>query len=257
MQKISVIVPAYNDHYRATRCLDSLQETATTGHVEYIVQDDCSTNPFYIPQRLGKAFRNPQNMGFGANCNIGATHASGDIFFFINQDVFAVKALSSGWDHILLDRFKDPKIGIIGTKLIYMNRHLQHAGIVFDANCQPHHRYINYKDHNYPLANIPGPIKAVTGAALAIRRDLWIGAGGFDHLRYLKSYFEDTDLCLKIHFYAQSIVWYEPSICYFHETGTSGGNQEHFRHNALKFKERWVDSGILQPDLAVVKEAFW
>jgi GT2 family glycosyltransferase len=95
----------------------------------------------------------------------------------------------------------------------------------------------------------------VTGAALAIRADLFRQLGGFDDETYIGGYFEDVDLAAKV-VKAGYQVWYQPQATFIHIVGTSGGNPN-FHHNAMKFKERWVDTGYIEPDTSAIKERFW
>ena len=266
MPRISVIIPAYNDQYRVLRALDSLRDTSVTGLAHYHVQDDCSTEPFFIPASLASCQRNPANLGFAANCHAGAAHAKGEILFFVNQDIMAVHAHSQGWDNKLLDVFdRNPGAGIVGCKLLFFDPEaladpdkgrIQHAGVVFDKLLQPHHRFIGYKDHRYPPANHEEAVKAVTGAAFAIRRRAWDNLHGFDMHRYPGGYFEDIDLCLRMHFYSTWHVRYAPQVCFIHEGSTAKGNPG-FSRNAAAFRARWADEPKLQPDIPVVKETFW
>lgn len=240
------------------RALNSLQACADASH-EYIVQDDDPSVPIgmdaYIPPCAASVQRNPQNLGFGGNCNAGASRAGGDILLFFNQDAYAVPALSMGWDTELLKVFDNPLVGVAGFKLLFTNGAVQHAGVVFDKNCQPHHRFLGYADHLYKPANVPEEIPAVTGAALAIRADLFHQLNGFDVKAFPGGYFEDVDLCGRA-IQSGYAVWYQPTVVFVHEVGTSGGNPN-FYTNAQTFKARWVDTQLIQPDLTVVKERFW
>lgn len=256
--KLSIIIPAYRDIIAVLQALNSLQACADASH-EYIVQDDDPTPPAgmgaYIPPCAASVQRNPQNLGFGGNCNAGAQRATGDILLFFNQDAYAVPALSMGWDTELLKVFDNPLVGVAGFKLLFPTGAIQHAGMVFDAKCQPHHRFLGYSDHTYAPANVPEEVPAVTGAALAIRADLFKQLGGFDVQAFPGGYFEDTDLCART-VQAGYAVWYQPTVTFAHVVGTSGGSPT-FHRNAQTFKARWVDSGYIEPDLTDVKERFW
>lgn len=254
--KLSVIIPAYNHLAAVLTCLNSLHDTAVT-NVEYLVQDDCS--PDYlgtavISPLLASVERNAMNVGFSGNCNAGARRASGDILFFVNQDVEAVPQVSHGWDAAILAAFLDSSIGIVGARLVFRDGSIQSAGGLFDAKSQPFHRCLGYSDMNYHEVAAPREVSWVTGAALAIRRDLFAQIGGFD-MAYVKGYFEDVDICMKAR-QAGFKVWYEPRATLVHPAGITGGNP-HFTQNAQLFKQRWVDSGMIKPDVYAVKVGYW
>lgn len=256
--KLSIIIPAYNDLAGVLRALNSLQNTADRSH-EYLVQDDYMETQFsleaFIPPCAASVQRNPQNLGFGGNCNAGAQRASGDILLFLNQDCYAMLGLSDGWDTALLSSFDDPSVGIVGCRLLFPNGAIQHAGIHFDAKCQPTHRFLGYADKDYIKANISEKVPAVTGAALAVRADLFNALNGFDDVTYVGGYFEDIDLCARVVKMGYK-VWYQPKTTFIHIVGTSGGNPNFYR-NAQAFKTRWVDTGYIEADTSAIREGFW
>lgn len=257
MTTLSVILPFYDDLARAMRCLNSLQALAMARN-EYIVQDDASPNvhgPAVFPGAICSVERNAENMGFAANCNAGAARAQGDVLVFVNQDVYAVYGLSEAWDTYILNAFARSDVAIVGPRLLFPNSHVQSAGGLFDAHGQPFHRCLNYSNREHREVNTPCEVSWVTGAFLAVRASVWQELGGFD-TEYRRGYFEDADLCVRAHARA-GVVWYEPRATLVHETGTTGGSP-HFMANAMRFKTKWVDTGIIQPDdRYVIRERWW
>lgn len=254
---ISIIIPAYNRLTDVLQALSSLQTLAAMPH-EYIVQDDASPDvpfPAFIPPTAATTYRNVINFGFAGNCNAGAANAHGDILFFVNQDVAAARDWSEAWDAGILSAFIDPKVGIAGARLLFpINAGIQSAGGLFDGRGQPYHRCLGWSNPHHPEVSEPRPVSWVTGAALAIRREVFEQLGGFD-TAYGRGYFEDVDLCVKAR-EAGWVVQYEPRCTLFHGVGASGGNPA-FAQNAALFKSRWVDTGIVKPDTTIVHERFW
>lgn len=254
--QLSVIIPAYNHLAEVHQCLNSLQ-AFQRGAVQYIVSDDASPDvwfPAMINPRVAHVVRRESNGGFAENCNTGARFALGDVLLFVNQDVYAHEQWSLAWDEALLRAFEDPDVGVVGARLLFPDGSVQNAGGLYDARKQPFHRCLGYRDPLYAEINTPGVVSWTTGAALAIRRELFEQVGGFD-TRYTRGYFEDVDLCEKAKA-AGYRVWYEPGCTFIHLAGTSGGNP-HFRENAQIFYAQWVNSGIIQPDVYAVKVNFW
>lgn len=264
MTSISVVIPAYNKLTEVLACLTSLQTFASREvEMQFLVQDDCSPDVFFpavIPQCAASTARNPQNRGFSGNCNAGAARAQGDILFFVNQDVVALgqdadgNPLSQRWDIPLVEAFDKPEVGIVGAKLLFPDGHIQSCGGEYDAHGQPFHRCLGYANYTAPDVNTPQSISWVTGAALAIRRDVFVKMGGFDE-GYERGYFEDVDLCERIK-EAGFKVWYEPRTQLIHHVGTTGGNPL-FMQNALRFKQKWVDTKKVIPDTYAVKLNWW
>lgn len=256
---LSVVIPLYNGLAQTLRALNTLQGAAAVPH-EYIVQDDCGQYAadirlcFHPAQ--GVIDVNAQNLGFAGNCNAGAARASGDILLFLNQDVFAAMPISHQWDVGIVKPFVlDDAVGIVGARLLFPDSSIQSAGGLYDARCQPYHRCLGYSDPEYHEVATPREVSWVTGAALAIRRDLFNQMGGFD-TAYVGGYFEDVSLCASVRELGYK-VWYEPGCTLIHEVGSTGGNPNNFGANALRFKTQWVDTGKIKPDENVVMAGYW
>lgn len=261
---LSVIIPAYERLNDVLMCLNSLQRYASRNiQIEFIVCDDNSPSvnmQQLIPPYSARVLRNPMNLGFAGNCNTGAKAAQGDVLFFVNQDVFGAEtdidgiAFSQDWDIALVNAFDNPQVGIVGAKLLFPDGKVQNAGGLFDGHMQPYHIGLGYSNHRYHEVNTPREVSWTTGAALAIRRELFNDVGGFD-TRYVGGYFEDVDLCLKVR-ERGLVVWYEPTCQLVHGVGSTGGNP-HFMANARRFYETWVATGRITADTQALKERFW
>lgn len=268
---LSVIIPFYNDLPALLTCLNSLhalrdsvgahRRAPKESAVHFLVQDDASPAcdlPALLPPALASVERNPRNLGFAGNANAAARRAAGDrwddILCFVNQDVYAVPNLSENWDSAILNAFQDESVGIVGARLLFPDGRVQSAGGLFDARGTPYHRCFLWRNRDYHEISTPREVSWVTGAALAIRRGLFERVGGFD-TDYTKGYFEDVDLCLKARALGFKIR-YEPACTLIHSAGSTGGSP-HFTRNALRFKRRWVDSGLVTPDSPAVMARYW
>lgn len=254
---ISVIIPAYDDLNGVMMCLNSLQAMQATPDVEYIVTDDASPTVFFpavVSPRMAQCKRNTANLGFAGNCNMGARYATGDVLFFVNQDVYGIYGWSDGWDAHLVAAFEREQVGIVGARLLFPDGKVQNAGGQFDGAGQPFHRCLGYSQVHHPEVATAQRVSWTTGAALAIRRTLWEQLGGFDPI-YGRGYFEDVDTCIRAR-KAGYETWLEPRVTLIHRVGSTGGNPR-FAENARIFRERWVDTGLIEPDIDAVREHFW
>ena len=256
---ISVIIPAYNDLPGVLTALNSLHALAEdNSRIEYLVQDDASPDVHYqalIPAVLASMQRNESNVGFAANCNMASQRANGDILLFVNQDVWGMPELSHGWDTVIRGIFEsEPRIGIVGPRLLFPNGTVQSAGGRFDAAKQPFHPCLGWSEINHPDAATSRDMPWVTGAMMAVRRWVWETLNGFC-TDYVKGYFEDVDLCCRAA--ERGIrVHYTADTTFIHNAGSSGGNP-HFMANAKVFHDRWVATNKIQSDVSVVMERFW
>lgn len=116
---LSIVIPVYGQLHHLVNCLDSLMRTLPQGGgYEVVLVDDCS--PDFDLRRLAlvqgaKVLRTESNAGFGQACNLGAKSAAGRILFFLNSDTLA----HPGWYAPLLGAFDDPKVGVVGPKLVF------------------------------------------------------------------------------------------------------------------------------------------
>jgi len=249
---LSVIIPAYDHLDAVLTCYQSLARTVNPQRTEVLIQDDAS--PAYDgPSVLGPACqRNPANLGFPGNCNAGAQRARGDVLLFLNQDC---EALHPNWDARLLEHFERfPQCGVVGPTLLFPDGRVQSVGGGFDAASQPYHQYLGLSNPDWEPINTPRTVAWVTGAAFAVRTTCWQQLGGFDTV-YGRGYFEDVDFCVRA-VNAGWQVWHKPSVRFQHTVGSTGGSPT-FRQNALEFKRRYVDTGLIEPDTRFIRERFW
>ncbi|MBE2213413.1 MAG: glycosyltransferase [Opitutaceae bacterium] len=170
------------------------------------------------------------NIGFARGNNALASRARGEILLFLNYDI----GFTPGWLAALLRSFEGrPGLGIVGNvQLSVRSRQPDHAGIFFTADGSPFH----YRPGLDQLARIDlFPVPAVTGACLAIRRDLFTALGGF-HEGYRTSY-EDIELCVQARRRGAEIAVATRSVIW-HYIGASPGRQNHEETNAGLFRDR-------------------
>lgn len=252
---ISVIVPAYDNAVEVLTCLNSLRAYADRAH-QYLVQDDASPHVNFcavVPPEIADVERNPINRGFAGNVNAAVRRAVCQYILLVNQDVFAVEQFSKCWDTAILNTFQDPKVGAVAARLLFQDGSIQSVGGEFDAGCAPYHRCIGYKNLAHPDIAMPRDVPWATGAALAFRREVFEAIGGLDES--YKMYFEDAAACLKVRELGYSIR-YTPACTFVHPAGSTGGSP-HFMKSAQTFREQWVDTGKITPDVAAVRVKYW
>jgi len=130
--------------------------------------------------------------------NLAVSNSSGDYLAFLNNDV---EILDNTWITKCLSYLtEDTKVGVIGSKLIYPNKTIQHCGISVGIYSTAGHlqRGSLLSDPGYMNTLLyPHEVLAVTGAFMFITRKLFDEVGGFD-----KNYpviLNDVDLCLKVY----------------------------------------------------------
>jgi GT2 family glycosyltransferase len=179
-------------------CLASLRATAggVVRQIVVVAHEESGPNP-----RLRAAIERAGAIAvpfsgafhFAAMNNLGAASADGPNLLFLNDDVRATEA---GWAEWLGEQVAREEVGVAGAVLWYPSGLLQHAGIVAGIGDGVGHagRY-GRASQLWPWLLAARNVSAVTGACLAIRKELFALLGGFDAL--FPNNYNDVDLCFR------------------------------------------------------------
>ena len=245
-KRVSIIIPLYNQVDYTVACLEALaQNTPEAANYEVILVDNASSDgtEAFLQQLSGDVIvhRNEQNLGFAKACNQGARLASGEILLFLNNDTIP----HPGWLEGMLDVFaSEARVGAVGSKLLFPDGTIQHAGVVFADDGSPGHWLYQADLADHPLVNQRRDFQCVTAACIAIPRPLFEQLEGFDE-GYRNGY-EDVDLCLKIRKAGYRVV-YTPDSVVTHVSSVSEGRKDFDDVNLQRLLKRW--SGKILPDL--------
>lgn len=238
MPAISIIIPVYGLADVTRQCLDVLlANPPSVCDREIIVVDDASRDATAeMLQSYGDAIRvvtHPRNLGFSHGCNDGAAIARGRFLVFLNNDTIP----QDGWlDALYSYAMRHPEAAIVGSKLLYPDGTIQHAGMAMDADRFPRHLYLGFPaDH--PAVNKSRRFPMVTGASLFIARGTFEAAGGFDTA--FVNGFEDVDLCLRFGALGREVHYCHESVL-VHLESVSEGRIARNEANYQLYKTRWM-----------------
>lgn len=255
--KVDIIIP-FRDRLDLLRpCLESL--LAVTDYPDWgvILVDNGSRDPDILaylnspPDRRIRVLRHDAPFNFSTLVNLGAKASLSEILVLLNNDITAISAT---WLQALVARVIQPQVGCVGAKLLYPNGLVQHAGILCGAGMKldvynpPGHAHAGWPGDSigyFGLLNSPRIISAVTGAALAVSRDLFFQLGGFDE--NLTVALNDIDFCLKSWSAGRCCVWTPESVLVHHESASrkmdisDPQKRERLRQEWALMKSRWGD----------------
>ncbi|MEO7571635.1 MAG: glycosyltransferase family 2 protein [Acidimicrobiales bacterium] len=134
--------------------------------------------------------RPAENLGFAGGCNAGADVASGNVLALVNPDAIAhPDALA-----VLAEGAARPGVGLVTASVRLADR----PTLLNSAGNEIHFGGLSWSGHFEEQAadhECERDVLAASGAAMAIRLDLWRELDGFDDRFF--AYYEDADLSLR------------------------------------------------------------
>lgn len=192
--RASVIIVNYNGKEMLLDCLESVKRSLPRD-CELIVVDNASSDgsASAIETQFSDVMliRSETNCGFGAGNNLGVRSSRGKYLAFLNPDTL----VESGWLDALLAPFDvNDRAGLVTARILLAD---QPDRINACGNSVHLTGLTLCRGMGQPREALdqPGEVDAVSGAAFAIRRELFDTLGGFDEDTFL--YMEDTDLSLR------------------------------------------------------------
>ena len=232
---VSIIIPTIGSRGRVfgarrtmvVETVRSVLEKSQHTDLEFVVVYDPPTPADVIEElrSLGAnlklvAFREPFN--FSAKCNVGAIHATGDVLVFLNDDM---EARSEGVIEHLIAPLREEGVGMTGPKLVFEDLRIQHAGLVYGSGTVTHAHYrVPVEDHRRIELDMNREVSALTGACVAIRKELFWEVGGFSE--ELPVNYNDVDFSLKVRHLGHRLVWLH-DVELFHFESVSRDNTVH------------------------------
>lgn len=256
--RASIVIVNYNGGAGLIRCLDSVVGSLPAD-AEVILVDNASSDgsaeEAAVRFRCPTLLRSPTNRGFGAASNLGAARARGRYLVFLNPDTL----VEPGWLEELVATVEDhPGFRLVTAQIVQVHRpdrvsacgnavHI--SGLTLSrGKGAPREEFRQVEE-----------VDAVSGAAFAIRRDLFDALGGFDEDFFL--YVEDTDLSWRARLLGARCL-YEPKSVVFHDyafrlTPLKIFHQERNRYLMLLKCLRWPTLLALIPAVLLAELVAW
>jgi len=208
---------------------------------------------------------NAENRGFGPAANQAAAQATGDVLFFVNPDT---RADGEPFTPLARAFAEDPRVVAAAPRLVEIEGAAPAAGAVTLAppgredqatfqlrrlptlaadasellmvdHAFPNHRGRRRRRYADEDRGRSFEVEQPAAAALAVRRDAFVRAGGFDE-RYVPAWHEDVELCRRLG--EHGIILYVPEATIRHRGGRSASRLGYdrflpaFYRNALLYR---------------------
>ena len=195
--------------------------------------------------------------------NYASTVARGDVYVLVNNDIVII---SENWVKEIASNALRPDIGCVGSKLLYDDKSIQHAGVILGIGGIAGHAHKYFPESNdgyHGRLKLSQEYSAVTGALLGVSKRNWELIGGMDE-KNLKVNYNDVDFCLRAGAIGLKNIFL-PQIVAYHFESKTRGRPEGYAYNQWKkekhfMKKKW--GSLLQndpaynPNLTLLEENF-
>jgi GT2 family glycosyltransferase len=254
--KVSVVIPNRDAFELISRLLTDLETKTDYPDMEIIVIDNGTTDARVHDLYRSYARRHPATIvkietepfNFSRSINKGIRLATGDLILLLNNDIEVMEPL---WLREMVGCFAYPRTGIVGARLLYPDRTIQHAGVIVGFGGFAGHWFLG-KPHSFsgPMArlHVRQSLTAVTGACMLISRACMEKVGFFDEEFFAIAY-NDIDFCLRAGQLGYRIVWTPFASLIHHESASRGSdetpeNAGRFRREQANLEARYATSNF-------------
>lgn len=244
-----LIIPTRDGLDLLKPCIDSLLDRRADNATpfEILVIDHESREPAtqtyltaLVAQSAAKVLPYSGEFNWALMNNLAVGETTADVLVFLNNDTVA---LSRDWLDELTGQVMRPEIGVAGCRLIYADGTIQHAGFV---NREETYAFLTHEgvgaagfDPGYLDRHVVAhATAAVTGACMAIRRDLFCDLGGFDPAFPVEG--NDVDLCLRARSRGLTVLYTPDATLYHLESKTRGFNHDRARQSVAEAASRII-----------------
>lgn len=251
---VSVLIPSKDNREDLDQCLRSILERSDYKNVEVIVIENNSVEPetFAYYEKIKKKYaglkvvtwKGDGKFNYSALNNFGASEARGEYLLLLNNDTEFIDAESLREMVRIAQR---PEVGIVGARLWYPDRTLQHGGVAVGIGGVANHIHQGLPEGEPGYMNRPActqDLSAVTAACMMVRKTLYEELGGLTE--ELAVAFNDIDFCLRVR-EAGYLIVYDPYVQLYHYESKSRGRDddspekiERFADETEYFQRRWA-----------------
>jgi len=219
---VSIIIPS-KSFKNLQVCINNILKKSTYRRFEIIVLDSskedkirnfCNEFSEVKWERISH-----EKFNFSKANNEGVKKSLGDYLIFLNDDT---EVITPDWIESLLEHAQRKEVGIVGSKLLFRDEHVQHAGTI--VGIQRHagnYGGMHKNDGGYfSFAKIIRNCSAVTAACMMMKKEIFEQLGKYDE--ELANSWQDVDLCIRVINSGKLIVYTPYSVLHHYEGGTRG-----------------------------------
>ena len=251
---VSIIIPNKDHVDDLSRCVESIINLSTYDNYEIVIVENNSETA-EIRTYYEEISRHPRvqvveykgDFNYSKINNFGVQYAKGEYLLLLNNDT---EVITPDWMEELLMYAMRKDVGVVGAKLYYPDKTIQHAGIVIGLGA---HRTAGHTHYRIPEANVgymgrlcyAQDVTAVTGACMMVSKALYEELGGLDESFTVA--LNDVDFCLRVREKGFLNI-FTPFAELYHYVSKSRGSDKkderalRYQQESDRFRVKWADA---------------
>lgn len=265
---VTILIPNKDHLSDLKRCIESIIDKTTYENYDIVIVENNSVTDeiFAYYEEIEKhpkiqVVKFEEEFNYSRINNFGARFAKGEYLLLLNNDT---QVITVNWIEEMLMYGLREDVGVVGAKLYYDNKTIQHAGIAIGLGL---HRTAGHTHHKVAWENVgymgklcyAQDVSAVTGACMMVKKALYDELGGLNEEFAVA--LNDVDFCLRVREKGLLVV-FTPFAELFHFESVSrgsdlklskkeraklakkgvvntGGNSERYNREAALFRNKW------------------
>lgn len=251
---VSIIIPNKDHVDDLSRCVESIINLSTYDNYEIVIVENNSETA-EIRTYYEEISRHPRvqvveykgDFNYSKINNFGVQYAKGEYLLLLNNDT---EVITPDWMEELLMYAMRRDVGVVGAKLYYPDKTIQHAGIVIGLGA---HRTAGHTHYRIPEANVgymgrlcyAQDVTAVTGACMMVSKALYEELGGLDESFTVA--LNDVDFCLRVREKGLLNIFTPFAELYHYESKSRGSDKKderalRYQQESDRFRVKWADA---------------
>ncbi len=251
---VSIIIPNKDHMDDLSRCVESIINLSTYDNYEIVIVENNSETA-EIRTYYEEISRHPRvqvveykgDFNYSKINNFGVQYAKGEYLLLLNNDT---EVINPDWMEELLMYAMRKDVGVVGAKLYYPDKTIQHAGIVIGLGA---HRTAGHTHYRIPEANVgymgrlcyAQDVTAVTGACMMVSKALYEELGGLDESFTVA--LNDVDFCLRVREEGLLNIFTPFAELYHYESKSRGSDKKderalRYQQESDRFRVKWADA---------------
>ena len=251
---VSIIIPNKDHVDDLSRCAESIINLSTYDNYEIVIVENNSETA-EIRTYYEEISRHPRvqvveykgDFNYSKINNFGVQYAKGEYLLLLNNDT---EVITPDWMEELLMYAMRKDVGVVGAKLYYPDKTIQHAGIVIGLGA---HRTAGHTHYRIPEANVgymgrlcyAQDVTAVTGACMMVSKALYEELGGLDESFTVA--LNDVDFCLRVREKGFLNIFTPFAELYHYESKSRGSDKKderalRYQQESDRFRVKWADA---------------